>query len=142
MLNIVAYIIGGPSVQSTSGNEVLECVQPFAAAYLLPTEDAGWSSFRPDRNKRLKQISNDSATTTRGMTSMLPGESAVYYPEELSLFGTILDQVMQSLPPNLQPPPNRTVLAMNILACASTGERDPDELRRAALRDSKVRAAA
>jgi hypothetical protein len=73
---------------------------------------------------------------------MLPGESAVYYPEELSLFGTILDQVMQSLPPNLQTPSNRTVLAMNILACASTGERDPDELRRAALRDSKARAAA
>ena len=73
---------------------------------------------------------------------MLPGESAVYYPEDLSLFGTILDQVMQSLPADLQTSSNRTALAMNILACASTGERDPDELRRAALRDSKARAAA
>jgi hypothetical protein len=74
--------------------------------------------------------------------SMLPGESAVYYPEELALFGTILDQAMESLPENLQTPKNHTALAANILACASTGERDPDELRRAALRDSKVRAAA
>jgi hypothetical protein len=73
---------------------------------------------------------------------MLPGESAVYYPEELALFGTILDQVMESLPEDLQTLTNRTALAANILACASTGERDPDELRRAALMDSKVRAAA
>jgi hypothetical protein len=73
---------------------------------------------------------------------MLPEESAVYYPEELSLFGTILDQVMQSLPPDLRTSYNRTALAISILACASTGERDPDELRRAALMDSKVRAAA
>jgi hypothetical protein len=73
---------------------------------------------------------------------MLSDESAVYYPEELSLFGAILDQVMHSLPSNLQTPDNRTALAMSILACASTGERDPDELRRAALMDSNVRAAA
>jgi hypothetical protein len=73
---------------------------------------------------------------------MVSGESAVYYPEELALFGTILDQVMESLPEDLQTPTNRTALAANILACASTGERNPDELRRAALMDSKVRAAA
>ena len=73
---------------------------------------------------------------------MLTGESAVYYPEELSLFGAILDQVMESLPPDLQTSHNRTALAMNILACAATGERDPEELRRAALMGSKVAAAA
>jgi hypothetical protein len=73
---------------------------------------------------------------------MLPDECAVYYPEELSLFGTILDEVIQALPANLRTAYNRTALAMNILACASTGERDPDELRRAALMDSKVRVAA
>jgi len=73
---------------------------------------------------------------------MLPGECAVYYPEELALFGTILDQVMQSLPENLQTPRNRTLLAANILACAATGERDPDELRRAALTDTNIRTAA
>jgi hypothetical protein len=75
-------------------------------------------------------------------TSMSSDESAVYYPEELSLLGEILDHVVQSLPPNLRTPYNRTALARNILACASTGERDPDELRRAALMNSKVSVAA
>ncbi len=73
---------------------------------------------------------------------MSAGESAVYYPEELALLGRILDQVVQSLPPDLHTPYNRAVLARSILACASTGERDPDELRRAALMDWKVSAAA
>lgn len=73
---------------------------------------------------------------------MLSDECAVYYPEELSLFGAILDEVLQSLPPNLRTPYNRAALAANILACASAGERDPDRLRRAALNDSKIRAAA
>jgi hypothetical protein len=73
---------------------------------------------------------------------MLSDESAVYYPEELSLLGEVLDQVAQSLPPNLRTPYNRTALARSILACASTGERDPDQLRRAALMNSKVNVAA
>jgi hypothetical protein len=49
---------------------------------------------------------------------------------------------VRSLPPNLRTPYNRAALAQNILACASTGERDPDELRRAALMEPKVSAAA
>ena len=69
-------------------------------------------------------------------------EGAVYYPEELELFGTILDQVMHSLPPNLRTPYNRTAIARNILACAVSGEREPDVLRRAALMDSTVSVAA
>jgi len=73
---------------------------------------------------------------------MSSDESAVYYPEELSLLGEVLDHVVQSLPPNLRTPYNRTALARNILACASSGERDPDELRRAALMNSKVSVAA
>jgi hypothetical protein len=73
---------------------------------------------------------------------MLSDEGAVYYPEELSLLGEVLDHVVQSLPPNLRTPYNRTALARNILACASTGERDPDELGRAALINSKVSVAA
>jgi hypothetical protein len=73
---------------------------------------------------------------------MFRGEGAVYYPEDLALLGRILDQVVQSLPPNLRTPYNRAALAQNILACAATGERDPDELRRAALRVSNVSAAA
>jgi len=73
---------------------------------------------------------------------MLSDRSAVYYPEELALLGRILDQVVHSLPPNLRTPANRAALAQNILACASSGERDPDKLRRAALMTSQVSAAA
>ena len=76
------------------------------------------------------------------MTSMITDANAVYEPEELALLGTILDEVVQSLPLNLRTPYNRIALAQNILACASTGERDPAELARAALMDSQVSAAA
>ena len=73
---------------------------------------------------------------------MLPDEGAVYYPEELWLLGQVLDQVVRSLPPNLRTTYNLTALAKNMLAYASTGERDPDELRRGALMNSKLAVAA
>ena len=76
------------------------------------------------------------------MTSMFSDEGAVFYPEELSLLGTVMDQVMQSLPPNLRTPYNRAAIARNILACAVTGERDPGVLARAALMNPTVSAAA
>jgi inactivated superfamily I helicase len=74
--------------------------------------------------------------------SMLLDEGAVYYPEELWLLGQVLDQVVRSLPPNLRTTYNLTALAKNMLAYASTGERDPDELRRGALMNSKLAVAA
>ena len=73
---------------------------------------------------------------------MLPEQSAVYYPEELSLLGQILDQAVQSLPLSMRTPQNRAAIAKNILACAATGERDPIELRLAALTNLKVNVAA
>ena len=73
---------------------------------------------------------------------MVTDECAVYGPEELALLGRILDQVVQSLPRNLRTPHNRAALAQNILACASTGERNPDELRRAAWMEPKIGSAA
>ena len=73
---------------------------------------------------------------------MFSDEGAVFYPEELSLLGMVMDQVMQSLPANLRTPYNRTAIARNILACALTGERDPDVLARAALINPTVSAAA
>jgi hypothetical protein len=76
------------------------------------------------------------------MKSMFGDRNEVYYPEELALLGSVLDQVVQSLPVNLQTAYNRAALAQNILACAATGERDPDELRRAALMVPRVSAAA
>jgi hypothetical protein len=54
---------------------------------------------------------------------MFSDEGAVFYPEKLSLLGTVMDQVMRSLPPNLRTPYNRAAIARNILACALTGER-------------------
>jgi hypothetical protein len=74
---------------------------------------------------------------------MLPDQSAVYYPEELSLLGQIiLDQAVQSLPLRMRTPQNRAAIAKNILACAAVGERDPIELRLAALINLKVTVAA
>jgi hypothetical protein len=73
---------------------------------------------------------------------MLSDQSAVYYPEELSLLGEILDQAVQSLPPGMRTPQNRAAIAKNILARAATGERDPIELGLAALTNLKVTAAA
>lgn len=73
---------------------------------------------------------------------VLSSEGAVYEPEDLSLLGNVLDQVVQSLPPDVRTPRNRLVIARNILICAATGERDPDVLRRAALPPARVAAAA
>jgi hypothetical protein len=73
---------------------------------------------------------------------MLPDQSAVYCPEELSLLGQILDQAVQSLPLSMRTPQNRAVIAKNVLACAATGERDPIELRLSALINLKVTVAA
>ena len=94
---------------------------------------------KTSRSINVKQQRDDD---NKGATSMLCDEGAVYYPDELSLLGQVLDQVVQSLPPNLRTPYNRTEIAKNILVCASKGERDPDELRRAALTSSNVPAAA
>jgi hypothetical protein len=73
---------------------------------------------------------------------MLPDQNAVYYPEELSLLGQILDQAVRSLPPSMRTPQNRAAIAINILACAASGERDRIELRLAALINLKVTVAA
>ena len=73
---------------------------------------------------------------------MLLDQSAVYYPEELSLFGQILDQAVQSLPLSMRTPQNCAAIAKNILAVAVTGERDPIEIRLAALITLKVTVAA
>ena len=73
---------------------------------------------------------------------MLRNRSVVYYPEELSLLGYILDQAVESLPTVMRTPCNEAEMARNILACAATGERDPIELELAALTNLKVTAAA
>ena len=69
-------------------------------------------------------------------------EGTVYCPDELELLGRVLDQVVQSMPPNLRTAYNRNALAINILACAAAGERNPEQLRRAALMEPRISAAA
>ena len=73
---------------------------------------------------------------------MLADQSAVYYPEELSLLGRILDQAVQSLPLGMRTLQNRAAIAKNILACAAIGERDPIKLRLSALINLKITVAA
>jgi hypothetical protein len=73
---------------------------------------------------------------------MLRERSVVYCPEELSLFGYILDQAIKSLPAAMRTPYNRAEIARNILACAATGERDPIKLEMAATMDLNVSTAA
>ncbi len=64
---------------------------------------------------------------------MLPNQSAVFYPEDLSLLGQVFDHAVESLPPSMRTPHNRVEIAKNILARAATGERDPVELELATL---------
>ena len=73
---------------------------------------------------------------------MSSNQGAVFYPEDLSLLGQVLDRAVQSLPTKLRTPHNRAVLARRIVACAATGERDPVELELAALIDVRITAAA
>ena len=73
---------------------------------------------------------------------MLANENDVYYPEELSLLGRILDEAVRSLPANMRTAYSRTQIAKNILDCAATGERDADRLKLAALTNLKATVAA
>ena len=73
---------------------------------------------------------------------MLRDQSVVYFPEQLSLLGDILDQVLESLPAAMRTPYNRTQIAKKLMACAATGERDRIELELAATIDLKGSTAA
>jgi hypothetical protein len=73
---------------------------------------------------------------------MSSDQNIVYYPEELSLLGQVLDQVVQSLAPSMLTPSYRAAIAKNILACAAAGERDPFKLEQAALINVTVTVAA
>jgi hypothetical protein len=64
------------------------------------------------------------------MRAACPGDARCFY------------QAVQSLPLSMKTPQYRAAIAKNILACAATGERDPIELRLAALIDLKVTVAA
>src|SRR4029077_15905118 len=94
------------------------------------------------KTKLFDNFSSATRIANRGEASMLREQSIVYDPEELSLLGRILDQVLESLPVAMRTPNNRTEIAKSLLACGATGERDPNKLKRAATIDLKVSTAA
>lgn len=59
--------------------------------------------------------------------------TVAYSPEELARFKTVFEAAIGSLSPRMLTISNRLQVAQNVLACAATGERDPIELRLAAL---------
>ena len=72
---------------------------------------------------------------------MLGDRSGIFAPEELLLFRRIFENAVGSLPAVMRTSENRSRIARNILECAATGERDPVELRLAAVFDLRVAAA-
>jgi hypothetical protein len=70
-----------------------------------------------------------------------PASDRVYAREELMLFRRVFESALASLPLTLRTNRNRSCIARNLLACAATGERDPVELRIAALIDLQAAAA-
>jgi hypothetical protein len=77
-----------------------------------------------------------------GAALMLGERDVVYYPEELTLLGSIFDEAIASLPAAKRTPANRTEIAKNILRRAAAGERDPVELGLAAVTNLTGNAAA
>jgi hypothetical protein len=67
--------------------------------------------------------------------------SGIYSTEELLLFRRVFEAALAGLPAVTRTAHARSVIARNILDCAATGERDPVELRIAALKDRHVSAA-
>jgi hypothetical protein len=57
----------------------------------------------------------------------------VYSREELMLFRRVFESALALLPVQMRTDRNRSCIALSLLACAATGERDPVELRIAAL---------
>jgi hypothetical protein len=67
--------------------------------------------------------------------------SGIYSTEELLLFRRVFEDVLARLPALMRTAEARSAIARNILDCAAIGERDPAELRIAALNDRHASAA-
>ena len=59
----------------------------------------------------------------------------IYSPDESALLRRVMDDAVQSLPVERRTPVSLSNIARHILDCAATGERDPIELKFAALAD-------
>jgi hypothetical protein len=65
----------------------------------------------------------------------MSGTGSAYGPEELSMLRRVMDEVVGSLPVALRTPVAKARIAKQLLDRAAAGERDPIELRLAALAD-------
>ena len=72
---------------------------------------------------------------------MQVNRSGIYSTEELMLFRRVFEAVLAQLPAMMRTADARSAIARNILDCAATGERDPVELRIAALSERQASAA-
>jgi len=63
---------------------------------------------------------------------MLREQCITFYPEDLSLLGTVYDRLLTSLPQSMRTPSNRIEIAKKLISAAANGERDPIELELAA----------
>jgi hypothetical protein len=68
-------------------------------------------------------------------------QDVAYSREELASFQAVFEAAITSLSPMMLTTSNRLQVAQNLLARAATGERDPIELRLAALANVKGRSA-
>jgi hypothetical protein len=60
-------------------------------------------------------------------------QNTAYSREELANFRTVFEAAIASFSPTMLTSSKRLQVAQNVLACAATGERNPMELRMAAL---------
>ena len=63
------------------------------------------------------------------------GKPISFDPETVTLLREILDDTWASLPPEQQATMQKTALAEHMLKSVAQGERDPEHLRDAALKD-------
>jgi hypothetical protein len=66
---------------------------------------------------------------------MLGEQCIAFYPEDLSLLGTVYDRLLASLPPGMRTSSNRVEIAKRLISAAANGERDPVELELTAAMD-------
>ncbi len=65
----------------------------------------------------------------------MDNRSAAYQTEDLMLFRRIFDECLRGLPADKRTAIHRARIAKQLLDCAATGERNPIELRVAAIAD-------
>ena len=66
-------------------------------------------------------------------SNVVSGSGGIYRPEELMLLRRIFEEALRTIPVKLRTASNQSQIVKRLLDCAATGERNPVELRLAAL---------